>query len=112
GNSRRLTQEEYLRRVKEVHGEEYEPIEDYVTDDTHIKVRHTICGHIWKTKPSNFMRNGKGCPRCNESRGEKRIRKYFDYSFYNYKTQYRIDECKSTHVLPFDFAICYDSELI
>lgn len=112
GKKRRISQQEYLNRVKEKFGDEYEPIEEYITDNTPIKVRHTVCGHEWRIRPNNLLIGGKGCPKCNESKGERRIRNYFDYSFYNYKTQYKIDECKHKHALPFDFAVFHKDRLL
>ncbi|WP_313429831.1 hypothetical protein [Siminovitchia terrae] len=112
GKDRTLSQQEYSNRVKKRFGSEYEPIDDYVNDITPILVRHTTCGHEWKVKPSNFVRRGTGCPRCNESKGERLISKYLDYSLYNYKTQYRIKDCRRTFPLPFDFAVFHKSELV
>ncbi len=63
------------------------------------------CNHKWKTT-SNHRTNGKnGCPKCNESKGEKEITKYLDKNKIIYKSQYRIKKCKHKKPLPFDFAI-------
>ena len=33
-----------------------------------------ICGHIWNTEPRNIISNRKnGCPKCKNSKGEKKI---------------------------------------
>lgn len=112
GKHRTLSQQEYKDRVMKKHGDEYEPIGKYVNDITPILVRHKTCGHEWKVKPYNFMRRGTGCPQCKESKGERRISVFFDYSFYKYERQYKIDECRQKLALPFDFAIFHENKLI
>lgn len=107
-----LTTEEYVGRVKGLVGKEYKVIGEYVNTYTKIAIKHVVCGYVWKVLPNNFVRVGTRCPKCNESKGEKRIANYFDYSFYNYKTQYRIDECRYKLPLPFDFAIFHKDELL
>lgn len=67
--------------------------------------------HIWKSNYSN-LKAGKGCPICNESRGEKEIAKVLDDFKVQYKRGYKINECRDSGVLPFDFAILSKDQLI
>ena len=46
---------------------------------------------------------GQGCPKCNESKGEKRIRQYLNSMNINFIPEYRFDDCKNIKTLPFDF---------
>jgi len=71
------------------------------------------CGHEWKT--SICGRNGidgSGCPKCNESKGEKRIKSFLDRFNMYYDIQYKIDKCRNKRKLPFDFVIFEDKEKI
>jgi hypothetical protein len=42
--------------------------------------------HIWETSPHK-RHNGRGCPFCSESKGEKRIRKWLDEKHVLYESQ-------------------------
>jgi len=69
------------------------------------------CGHNWPAIiNARNKKNGKsiGCPKCNESKGEKRIEKYLISKDLYYIYQYKIKKCKNKRVLPFDFGIFYD----
>ncbi len=50
----------------------------------------------------NFQQ-GKRCPHCIESKGEKRIREVLDCNNIEYIPQYKYNDCKDKKVLPFDF---------
>lgn len=51
------------------------------------------------------------CPNCQSSKGEIRINEYLKTNNINFKSQYRIRECKDKRALPFDFAIFLNNEL-
>lgn len=61
---RKITTEEYKQRVKELVGDEYEVLSEYISGKDPIKMKHNICGHIYDVRPSNFL-SGKRCPQCN-----------------------------------------------
>lgn len=64
------------------------------------------CGYVWKAVIND--RNGKGnngCPKCNQSKGEKKILKFLIDNKIVFDIQYKIDGCKYKKLLPFDFAI-------
>jgi hypothetical protein len=44
------------------------------------------CNHEWKTSVSDRT-NGRGCPACNESKGEKRIRKFLEINCFEFINQ-------------------------
>lgn len=60
---RKLTNEEFLQRVKKQIGNEYTFLEPYAGRHIKIKVRHNKCGHIFSTSPGRFFQ-GHGCPYC------------------------------------------------
>lgn len=47
--------------------------------------------HIWQASPHK-RNNGRGCPICAESKGEKRIRKYLDSNCVSYESQKEYSE--------------------
>ena len=115
GGTMKLTHEEFVNRMKEIN-DDIEILGEYVNHKTKIKCKCKIDNTIWFARPNGLLR-GTGCPKCNESKGEKRISKYLDSKNMKYKTQYRFNDCKSKYTLPFDFyipslniAIEYDGE--
>ena len=71
-----LTHEEFINRIKDINND-IEVLEKYVNMTTKIKVRCKIDNNIWYVTPGNLL-SGYGCPKCNASKGEKRIAKYLD----------------------------------
>lgn len=60
--------------------------------------------HLIKISYHDFQQ-GHRCFKCNESKGERKVCNYLDSNKYNYKSQYKINDCKNILPLPFDFAI-------
>jgi len=85
-------------------GDEYKVLGEYEKASIKIKMLHAKCNHEFMITPNGF-KNGHGCTKCKASKGEKRIDNYLSDCFINYKTQYRIKECRNKKPLPFDFAI-------
>lgn len=59
---------------------------------------------VFKQSANNHL-SGQGCPKCNESSGERRIRSFLEKVGIDYISQYRISECRYKRPLPFDFYI-------
>lgn len=62
-NMRRLSNEQFLKRVYNLVGDEYTVIEPYVNSNKPIKIKHNKCGRISKMSPNNFMQ-GARCKYC------------------------------------------------
>ena len=58
--------------------------------------------HIYYANFDNFL-GGCRCPKCNESKGERKIKSYLQSKNINFIQQYKIDNCKCHDALPFDF---------
>ena len=56
----------------------------------------------WNPTPSNLLA-GKGCPKCNESQGEKQITLWLKQHNINNIPQKKFIGCYDIHALPFDF---------
>lgn len=70
------THKEFITELQQVNPD-IEVIGKYMTTNTKLKVKCKRCGHIWEAAPNNLL-SGWGCPKCNISRGEKRITQYLD----------------------------------
>ena len=106
--SQRLTQEEFVAKAKEIHGDmfDYSNVH-YVNATTPIELKCSF-GHIFKTKPQTFLYSKSGCPICKSealSMGEYWIRRYLMENGIEFEEQKRFPGCKYKHLLRFDFYI-------
>jgi Zn ribbon nucleic-acid-binding protein len=62
GNIKRTT-EEFKEEVKELVGNEYSVLGEYINNNENIKMRHNKCGNEWEPVPYHFL-NGTRCPQC------------------------------------------------
>ena len=101
----KLTNEDIVQRMIDLVSNEYSKLNDiYVNANTKFPIRHNICGHEYEVKWSNFQ-NGKRCPKCNQSKGEKFISDYLTNKHISFTTQVRFNDCRHKNTLPFDFGI-------
>jgi len=75
GNQRK-THEEFIKDVSVIQPN-IMVLGKYVNLDSKIKCMCRIDGHIWYPIPYCLLKN-VGCPVCNESKGEKKIRNFLD----------------------------------
>lgn len=66
--------------------------------------RCLVDGNEWFARPGGLL-YGLGCPKCKESHGEKKIRKWLEEHNIEYEDQHVFEDCKDKKVLPFDFYI-------
>lgn len=73
---RKKTNEEFIKEVYDLVGDEYIFLEEYKGSKINIKCRHNKCSYIWEVKPSNFLK-GTRCPECsNEEAAKKKALSY------------------------------------
>ncbi len=97
-----ITKEIFLKKSVDVHGEEYEyNLNDYKSLHSKIEMKCKK-GHIFNQKASNHLQ-GKGCPICKESLGERIIKKYLENFNIKYNRQKEFEDCKNINNLKFDF---------
>lgn len=101
GNSRLKTHIQYTEELK-LANKNIIAIEDYNGANTPILHRCLIDGCEWRATPHNIL-CGTSCPRCNESKGEKAIRKWLMERDIIYNSQKRFSDCYDKITLPFDF---------
>lgn len=111
GNQKGNT-EEFTKIVKELVNEDYQVLGEYVNIQTHIKMKHTVCGYEYMVTPQNF-KAGRRCPKCNESKGErelglllqKTLPKYIQEKRVVIQAQYKDNGCRNKETLRFDYAV-------
>ena len=109
-DNQRWTQEEFENKVTELGLGEYEVIGKYINYGEKVLLKHLVCGHEYEALARDFIR-GNRCPRCQTSRGEIAIEVYLRKNNYEYRSQYRFEDCKYKRPLPFDFAILKDNKV-
>lgn len=103
---RTKTHEQFLDEVYEQVGDEYSVLGMYSHGNHDIEIMHNTCGHVMSTTPNYFIHHQVRCIRCNESKGEQRIRMFLEKTGIQYKSQFIFEELKGNHShLKFDFAI-------
>ena len=101
----RKSNEEFLERLYKIHNNNIIPLEEYYKMDSYIKCECNICHKTWNVKPDNLLQ-GKGCPYCKTSKGEKVIMDFLERNNikYIYDTEYFIDLINENILRP-DFII-------
>ena len=58
----KYTQDEFLKIIYDLVGDEYTVLSDYKGNRNKILIRHNVCGNEWWVTPSNFIEHGSRCP--------------------------------------------------
>lgn len=98
-----LSKEEFEKRVHKKHGYEYSILGKYVNYSTKISVMHNKCGYVWDVSPTSFIGKGSGCPKCNQSKGEKKIERFLLNNNIPYILQKRYDDLVGINNIPFSY---------
>lgn len=106
----KLTKEEFCDREEDIKSGEYTMLSGYKGAEIKALFKHTVCGHEWQTRPANFHA-GNRCPRCKQSKGEKKVLSVLENIAVTFESQKRFKTCKYKRILPFDFYV-NDSFLI
>ncbi|TSO25288.1 hypothetical protein [Lactobacillus sp. LL6] len=91
--------------------DEYKYVKEYKSATHNAVFLHTLCGHIFKAKPTQLVRLETGCPYCSSSKGEKAVREYLIKHGFEFKEQVKFDSCRNQRPLPFDFGIYHNKKL-
>jgi len=98
-----LNQQDFIKKSSEVHNFEYDySLSDYINAKTKVKI---ICKNhgVFEQTPDNHISKKQGCPYCNKSVGEEKIKKYLDEFKIDYNRQYNLYEENKKHPLRADF---------
>lgn len=77
-----MTTEEFTTKLYQINPN-IVTLEVYTNSVTKIKCKCKKCEHEWSVIPASLLQ-GSGCPKCNISKGEKRITQYLDNLGINY----------------------------
>jgi very-short-patch-repair endonuclease len=101
-NNLKSNNEIFIKKANIIHSNKYEySSSDYINNKIEIDIRCQIHG-IFKQRPDVHLQ-GQGCPYCNESKGEKLIKKILENNNIKFKVQKRFNNCRYIKPLPFDF---------
>jgi Zn finger protein HypA/HybF involved in hydrogenase expression len=104
GGTNRLTQNEFVFAAEKKHKNKYNyDLVSYVNGATKVKIICPKHGEF-SQRPMQHLR-GEGCPRCNMSKGEIKIKEYLDKNGFDYEQQFKFDTCANKRRLPFDFLV-------
>lgn len=101
GDLKRKTHEDFVKDFQNKISD-IEILGTYKTSKTKLEFKCKKCGNIWEATPNAVLR-GSGCPSCNQSRGERTIKRELQNKNVKYIPQYRFADCKKEYCLPFDF---------
>lgn len=99
-----ITREMFLNKAIEIHDNLFTyNLNDY--ENVHSKIEITCKNeHIFTQKVYNHLQ-GKSCPLCNQSHGERKIEKILNNKNLKFEKQKKFNECRNILELLFDFYI-------
>lgn len=74
------TNSNFKKEIYNLVGDEYIFLDAYVNAKTKLRIKHTICGSVYKAEPDSFLR-GNRCPYC--SRNTKKTNAQFKQEVYD-----------------------------
>lgn len=101
-NNRTFTTEEFITKAESVHGNRYDYSESVYTR-TRDKIDIICKIHGKFSQLARHHVEGRGCPKCNNSKGEDSIMIFLNENNISYIREKIFNECKHERVLPFDF---------
>jgi hypothetical protein len=105
GGSHPLTTDIFIERADEVHDGFYDySLVKYKNCHSKVTIICSLHGKFSQVAIAHLQ--GRGCPSCGQlSKGEEKIRKFFDRFGFSYTPQKRFEKCRDKKPLPFDFYI-------
>jgi hypothetical protein len=73
------------------------------TSNTIISLKCNKCDCEWMVIYNNFISRKSGCPKCCESKGERKIKSFLKENNLSYVSQKIFNDCKDKDYLKFDF---------
>lgn len=100
--------DEFILDSKKIHSDKYDYSKvKYSNNNTKVTIICPKHGEFRQT-PNSHIKGKSGCPKCNESKGERLTRLFLETKNIDYIPQKKFKECRIIRPLPFDF---YLSEL-
>ncbi|MFJ8258565.1 DUF2726 domain-containing protein [Peribacillus asahii] len=70
----RKTQDQFVKEVFNLVGDEYTVIGTYETAHKKVEIRHNSCGNQYEVAAYSFLNNGRRCPKCSRVQAGKKRR--------------------------------------
>lgn len=111
GLKHRKTHEDYIKNIYEKYRGKIDIISEYTTSKANIQFKCNICNKIFIKQAGRLL--SRGCPNCNYSKGEEKIKQLLIDNKINFIQQYSFDDLIgiNNNRLRFDFAIFKDNQL-
>jgi very-short-patch-repair endonuclease len=92
-----------ISKSKKIHEQKYNyDFVEYVNSKTKVKILCNKCNNIFEQIPYNHLR-GRGCPKCNESKGEIKVAKYLTENNISFIPQKTFKTLRDKRHLKLDF---------
>lgn len=86
----RSTTEEFVKQSRKTHGNQYDYSHvEYKTSKQKVEIVCRVHGSFW-LRPNSHLSSTAGCPRCKESKGETRIRTFFEKNGISFEQEYKV----------------------
>jgi uncharacterized protein with PIN domain len=109
--------QEFIEKAKKIHGDKYDySLVDYKNAKTPVIIKCKKHGEF-QQMPNKHLSN-QGCPKCNESTGQKLVRGILQSNKINFIEEKRFEDCRNTLkgracvMLPFDFYLPKNNAMI
>jgi hypothetical protein len=100
--NKKFTNDDFTSKSKEVHGDKFR-YDDVNYKNMHTKVKIECPMHGYFEQIPLHHIKGVGCPKCNQSKGERMIEIFLKRNNIEYISQMKFDGCFYQNKLPFDF---------
>jgi hypothetical protein len=100
----RMEKADFISNSLKIHGKKYDySAIEYKNCRTHVEIICKQHGSFFQ-KPRSHL-EGHGCPKCRESKGERKIRVWLESNNIEYEYQKMFHNCRSpkNRIMPFDF---------
>ena len=97
---------DFITEATEVHMGKYtypETLEQFSSKNTEVNIFCPIEDHGFFTQNVSNHTQGKGCPKCKESVGEREVRRFLISVGLEFESQKKFPGCRDKRELPFDF---------
>lgn len=108
------TTETFKYKVDKIVGNEYSVLSEYNGSHTKLQMKHNTCGNVYWVEPNHFLYSGARCPKCKNSKGERRILDYLTKLDIDFEKEYSFQNLKGLggRLLLYDFAIFLRGQLV
>ena len=96
--------EEFIKEVYELVGDEYIFLENYINTDTPIKVKHKLCNNEYTVAPKEFLFKKARCPYCDRNNKNSIFCKDIENFFKENSISFKVEK----HCLEFSKSKSFD----